>query len=53
MAILNDRVSIAKNVNAIPIPLEQAPRGYAEFDQGAASKYVLDPHGSIGQRPTG
>jgi glutathione-independent formaldehyde dehydrogenase len=53
MAILNNRVSIAKNVNAIPIPLEQAPRGYAEFDQGAASKYVLDPHGSIGQRPTG
>ena len=50
MAILSDRVSIAKNVNAIPIPLEQAPRGYEEFDQGAASKYVLDPHGMITQR---
>jgi glutathione-independent formaldehyde dehydrogenase len=50
MAILHDRVSIAKNVNAIPIPLDQAPRGYEEFDQGAASKYVLDPHGMITQR---
>jgi glutathione-independent formaldehyde dehydrogenase len=53
MAILHDRVSIAKNVNATPIPLDQAPRGYEEFDQGAASKYVLDPHGMIGQRATG
>jgi len=51
-AILHDRVSIAKNVNAIPIPLEEAPRGYEEFDQGAASKYVLDPHGMISQRAT-
>jgi glutathione-independent formaldehyde dehydrogenase len=53
MAILHDRVSIAKNVNATPIPLDQAPRGYEEFDQGAASKYVLDPHGMIGQRRAG
>jgi glutathione-independent formaldehyde dehydrogenase len=53
MAILHDRVSIAKNVNATPIPLDQAPRGYEEFDQGAASKYVLDPHGMIGQRQAG
>jgi glutathione-independent formaldehyde dehydrogenase len=52
MAILYDRVSIAKNVNATPIPLEQAPRGYDEFDHGAASKYVLDPHGMITQRAT-
>jgi glutathione-independent formaldehyde dehydrogenase len=53
MAILHDRVSIAKNVNATPIPLDQAPRGYEEFHQGAARKYVLDPHGIISQRPTG
>ena len=52
MAILHNRVSIAKNVNATPIPLEDAPRGYEEFDQGAASKYVLDPHGMISQRAT-
>ena len=53
MAILHDRVSIAKNVNATPIPLDQAPRGYEEFDHGVASKYVLDPHGMISQRATG
>ncbi|MDQ4046584.1 MAG: formaldehyde dehydrogenase, glutathione-independent [Actinomycetota bacterium] len=47
MAILHDRVQIAKNVNAKPIPLEQAPQGYAEFDAGAATKYVLDPNGYL------
>jgi len=48
MAILYDKVHIAKNVNATVIPLEDAPRGYAEFDKGAARKFVLDPHGLIG-----
>jgi glutathione-independent formaldehyde dehydrogenase len=52
MAILHDRVSIAKNVNATPISLDQAPRGYEEFHLGAARKYVLDPHGMVGQRAT-
>jgi glutathione-independent formaldehyde dehydrogenase len=47
MAILNDRVHIAKNVNAKPIPLEEAPKGYAEFDAGAATKYVLNPNGYL------
>lgn len=47
MAILNDRVQIAKAVNAVAIPLEDAPRGYAEFDAGAATKYVLDPNGYL------
>nr|WP_233495805.1 hypothetical protein [Geodermatophilus sp. TF02-6] len=47
MAILHDRVQIAKAVNATVIPLEDAPRGYREFDQGAAKKYVLDPNGLI------
>jgi glutathione-independent formaldehyde dehydrogenase len=47
MAILHDRVSIAKNVNAKPISLEEAPKGYAEFDAGAATKYVLDPNGYL------
>jgi glutathione-independent formaldehyde dehydrogenase len=46
-AILHDRVQIAKAVNATPISLDDAPRGYAEFDQGAARKYVLDPHGMV------
>jgi glutathione-independent formaldehyde dehydrogenase len=47
MAILNDRVSIAKNVNAKAIPLDEAPKGYAEFDAGAATKYVLNPNGYL------
>jgi glutathione-independent formaldehyde dehydrogenase len=47
MAILHDRVQIAKAVNATPIPLEDAPQGYADFDKGAARKYVLDPNGYI------
>jgi glutathione-independent formaldehyde dehydrogenase len=50
MAILHDRVQIAKNVNATPIPIDQAPQGYQEFDQGAARKYVLDPHGMLVSR---
>jgi glutathione-independent formaldehyde dehydrogenase len=47
MAILHDRVSIAKNVNAKPITLDEAPQGYAEFDAGAATKYVLNPNGYL------
>ena len=47
MAILHDKVQIAKNVNATVIPLDQAPEGYQEFDKGAARKYVLDPHGMV------
>ena len=47
MAILHDKVQIAKAVNATAIPLDGAPEGYAEFDQGAAKKYVLNPNGYI------
>lgn len=47
MAILHDKVQIAKAVNATAISLEDAPRGYAEFDAGAATKYVLNPNGYI------
>jgi glutathione-independent formaldehyde dehydrogenase len=47
MAILHDKVQIAKAVHATPIGLEDAPKGYAEFDQGAAKKYVLNPNGYI------
>jgi len=49
-AILHDRCQIARAVNATVIDLEDAPRGYEEFDHGAARKYVLNPHGMI---PTG
>ena len=47
MAILHDKVHIAKAVNATAITLEDAPQGYAEFDAGAATKYVLNPNGYI------
>ncbi|TFD24786.1 MULTISPECIES: formaldehyde dehydrogenase, glutathione-independent [Cryobacterium] len=47
MAILYDKVHIAKAVNAQAISLEDAPRGYAEFDAGAATKYVLNPNGYV------
>ena len=46
-AILRDRVQIAKAVNATVIPLDDAPTGYKDFDQGASKKFVLDPHGLI------
>jgi glutathione-independent formaldehyde dehydrogenase len=47
MSILYDKAHIAQAVNATVLPLEQAPRGYAEFDRGAARKYVLNPHGLV------
>ena len=50
MAILHDRIPIAKIVNATVIPLEQAPQGYQDFDKGAAKKFVLDPNGLIRRR---
>jgi threonine dehydrogenase-like Zn-dependent dehydrogenase len=46
-AILHDRVAIADAVNATVIPLDDAPLGYAEFDGGAAQKFVIDPHGMV------
>lgn len=39
---------IARSVNATVIPLDEAPEGYRQFDQGAARKYALDPHGLVG-----
>ncbi len=47
MAILHDKVQIAKAVNATVIPLEEAPQGYKDFDKGVAKKFVLNPHGLI------
>jgi len=47
MAILNDRVQIAKAVNATVIPLEDTPKGYQDFDKGVAKKFILNPHGMI------
>ncbi|RKT33311.1 glutathione-independent formaldehyde dehydrogenase [Microbacterium sp. AG1240] len=47
MAILHDKVQIAKAVHATPITLDEAPQGYADFDSGTARKYVLNPNGYI------
>ncbi|NYJ74979.1 formaldehyde dehydrogenase, glutathione-independent [Allobranchiibius huperziae] len=45
--ILRDKAQIAKAVNATKISLDEAPTGYADFDKGAAKKYVIDPHGMV------
>ena len=47
MAILSGKAQIAKAVNATLISLDQAPAAYAEFDQGASKKFVIDPHGML------
>src|SRR5213082_1114397 len=47
MCILHDKVQIAKNVNVTVIDLDEAPRGYKDFDKGAAKKFVIDPHDLI------
>jgi len=45
--ILADKAHIAKAVNATVISLDDAPKGYQEFDRGVAKKFVIDPHGMI------
>jgi len=46
-AILHGRLPIGEIVNATVIPLDKAAEGYKSFDDGAARKYVLDPHGML------
>ena len=46
-AILHDKAPIAKNTNVTVIGLDEAPKGYKDFDKGAARKYVIDPHGMV------
>src|ERR1700727_1485862 len=47
MAILHDKIKIAKAVNVTVVKLEQAVQGYKDFDKGAAKKFVLDPHDMV------
>src|SRR4051794_37196621 len=47
MAILHDKIQVAKAVNVKVISLDEGPRGYKDFDKGAATKFVIDPHKSI------
>src|SRR6266480_834419 len=44
MCILHDKIKIAKAVNVQTITLDDAPKGYVDFDKGAAKKFVIDPH---------
>jgi glutathione-independent formaldehyde dehydrogenase len=46
-AIMSDRAHIAKAVNATVVSLDDAAKGYRDFDKGVAKKFVLDPHGLI------
>jgi len=45
--ILHDKIKIAKAVNVQTISLDEAPKGYKDFDHGAAKKFVIDPNGMI------
>jgi glutathione-independent formaldehyde dehydrogenase len=45
--ILADRAHIADAVNATVITLDEAPKGYEDFDQGVARKFVLNPNGLV------
>ena len=47
MAILHDRIEIAKAVNVELISLGQAPEAYQAFDSGIPKKFVIDPHHSV------
>ncbi|MEA2306385.1 MAG: glutathione-independent formaldehyde dehydrogenase [Solirubrobacteraceae bacterium] len=47
--ILSDRAHIADAVNATVISLDDAPKGYEDFDKGAARKFVLNPNDMIKQ----
>jgi glutathione-independent formaldehyde dehydrogenase len=47
-AILWNRIKIADVVGVQVISLDDAPKGYAEFDAGAPKKFVIDPHRLLG-----
>ena len=47
MAILHDKIQIAKATHVQTIRLDDAPKGYVDFDKGAAKKFVIDPHGMV------
>lgn len=46
-AIMWDKVSIAKIIGVEALPLEMAPRAYADFNDGAPKKFILDPNDMI------
>jgi glutathione-independent formaldehyde dehydrogenase len=44
-AIPHDKIQFAKAVNVNVIKLNDAPKGYGDFDKGTAKKFVMDPTG--------
>lgn len=50
--IIHDRLDLTKLLNIRVISLDEAPRAYKEFNDGAAVKFVIDPHGMIGGAAT-
>jgi len=46
-AILHEKIRPAKACNVTMISLDEAPKGYADFDKGAAKKFVIDPHKTV------
>lgn len=45
-AILYGKANPAKATNVELISIADAPKGYMDFDKGAAKKFVIDPHAS-------
>ncbi|WP_404363000.1 formaldehyde dehydrogenase, glutathione-independent [Marinobacter sp.] len=46
-AIMWDRIKIADVVGVEVITLDEAPKGYSEFDSGVPKKFVIDPHNAL------
>ena len=40
-----ERIKVADIVGVEVISLNDAPRGYGEFDAGMPKKFVIEPHG--------
>ena len=40
-----ERIKVADIVGVEVISLNDAPRGYGEFDAGVPKKFVIEPHG--------
>jgi len=46
-AILHDKFKMVQAVNVTVLSLDDGPKGYVDFDKGAAKKFVFDPHHSL------
>src|SRR5204863_7995749 len=46
-AIMYNKIKIAKSVNVQMISIDQAPKGYVDFDKNAVKKLVIDPNNTM------